>query len=57
MVGKGKGAKKIVRKWVKEVSVWLDMDDERQGGFKSEPQISPLDGWIARGTINQNRGG
>lgn len=57
MVGKGKGAKKIVRKWVKEVSVWLDMDDERQGGFKSEPHISPLDGWIARGTINQNRGG
>ena len=33
------------------------MDDEREGGFKSEPQISPLDGWIARGTINENTGG
>lgn len=35
----------------------LDMDDQREGGFRSEPKTSPLDGWVARSTINQNRGG
>lgn len=34
-----------------------DMDGEREGGFWSQSNISCLDGWVARGAINQNRGG
>lgn len=37
---------------MKEVSVWLDMDGMREGGFRSEFNMYYLDGWVVRGVID-----
>lgn len=39
---------KIFRKQGKEVSVWLDMNDKTERGFRSESDISYLNGWMVR---------